>query len=464
MDNPKLYPLTPSQLSIFLAWKYSFHKNVMNVPTSFFTSAELDLDLLKKAAAEGIRRNDAFAIRLTKSGKDRMQYFAEPAVSSLEIVDFSGQSPERMEQFFNKVGRIPMPLDNKPLAKIYIVRAPDRRCGMFMVVSHLILDSWAISMFYKDVCAVYFAMKNGTPMPKNPASCRSTLEKDTAYLASPRHAADEAFWKQELAGQGKLPISTHVNGPAVLERHRKKLKKPDYPYIPSFYLRSTASHEVIMIDKSDVDAMKDFCLTNQIPTMQVVFLMGMRMALSRLNNREKDVAVFNTVARRGTIEEKTSGGTRIHFVTFRTIMEEAQTFKDGVDQMMEKQSSLYRHVDYSPLEAFNLEYQHIPGRKAGEDFRGGALTFQPVPMEIKGLADVTTRWYCNGAAGQLFYLTIMDGDGTGALRCYYEYLNKQLSAEIVRRFHQHMMTVIRAGLANPQITLKELLDLPLAAR
>lgn len=460
MENQKLYPLTPSQMSIFLAWKYSFHKNVMNVPTSFFTETRLDLELLKKAAAAAIQRNDAFGIRITKSGKDRMQYFTDHAANCLEIIDFTGKTAAAMQKFFDKTAQTAMPLDDKPLTKLYIVRAPDGRCGIYMVASHLVLDSWAISMFYKDVIAVYFAMKNGSAMPKAPASCESTLQKDIAYLKTPRHEADAEFWKNESIAGSPMPMFTSINGPEVLAKFRQKKKDPTYCYGPSFTLRTKAEHAVIMIDKAAVDQMKAFCVTNNVPTMQVLFLMGYRTFLSSVNNRAQDVSIFNTVARRGTLEEKTSGGTRIHFVSFRTRMDESLTFKAALDILMEKQLSLYRHADFNPLQFFEMEY--AAGRKPMEDYHAGCLTFQPVPMEINGLEKVTTRWYCNGAAGQALYLTIMDGDGTGALRCYYEYQTSQHKPAAIRRFHNHMVKIILAGVANPAMTIKELLDIPVS--
>jgi len=60
--------------------------------------------------------------------------------------------------------------------------------------------------------------------------------------------------------------------------------------------------------------------------MASLLLMGLRTVLSKFNNNEKDVSVKTNVARRGTLLEKHSGGTRIHFFPLRTIMEPDMTF------------------------------------------------------------------------------------------------------------------------------------------
>lgn len=175
MESQQYYPLTSSQHLIFLSWQFTTHKQIMNIPTSFLTDAQLDLDLLKKALEEAVQRNDAFGIRITKKGKDRVQYFTDRRVRTLETLDFTGKTHDEMEAFFYQVGRKKMPMYDQPLAKMYIVRAPDGSCGLFTCISHLILDSWAISMFYKDVMTLYLAYLNQGPMPKPLKSCEALM-------------------------------------------------------------------------------------------------------------------------------------------------------------------------------------------------------------------------------------------------------------------------------------------------
>ena len=103
MENRKTYPLTSSQMSIFMAWKYSFHKQVMNIPTSFLTDSPLDLDVLKKAAAEAVSRNDAFGIRITKQGKERVQYFTDRKVLVLEKLTLPARRLSRWKPFSTRL-------------------------------------------------------------------------------------------------------------------------------------------------------------------------------------------------------------------------------------------------------------------------------------------------------------------------------------------------------------------------
>ncbi|HBT19489.1 MAG TPA: hypothetical protein DEA52_05475 [Clostridiaceae bacterium] len=87
------------------------------------------------------------------------------------------------------------------------------------------------------------------------------------------------------------------------------------------------------------------------------------------------------------------------------------------------------------------------------------MTYQPVSMHIHGGPEIETRWYSNGAVSQPLYLTIMDGDGQGGLKVYYEYMSNVITSEKIKDIHRCMLLFMTEGAKNPQITLRELFDL-----
>jgi len=191
----------------------------------------------------------------------------------------------------------------------------------------------------------------------------------------------------------------------------------------------------------------------------VLFLLGMRTYLAKVNGREKDVSINSIVARRGTLEEKQSGGTRAQPLPFRTIFEEDTTFAEMLKATFEKQNILYRHADFDPMEAFKIMHKNY-GFAPQNTYITLHLTFQPIHMEVKNGAKVSTNWYCNGTAASNIGLSVMDGDGTGALKCYYEYHDSMIKPKTIDITHNFMIKVILTGIENPSVTLRELLDLP----
>lgn len=456
MEPRKTYPLTPTQNLIFLAQKFTVHKQLMNIPTSCLLDENLDPELLQKAAAEAVLRNDALAIRITKNGKDCAQYFADRKVLLLEIMDFTGKTNAEMVHFFQKTGETKMALYDSPLCKIYVIRSPEGKSGLFICVSHIIMDSWAISTFYRDIFNIYDALANKEAMPKPLSSYETALQKEIDYLSSDRYKRDYEFWNNEISGPP--PIFTHVNGTVMLEKWRKFKRDPEYRFGRSLYFRTTARHVVRMVEKEDVDKMKAFCTENGIPSMQALFFFGIRTAIARVNDRQKDVAILSVAARRATLEEKNCGGTRATALPLRTIMEEDMPFTDALHAIIEKQTILFRHADMDIMKIFAIGHKNY-GYSPLETYTPLHFTFQPVTLEIHG-RPTSTQWYCNGSAGSNAGLSVMDGDGTGALRCYYEYHDRVIKPETLEKIHDYMVRVILAGVEKPDIRMKDLLDIP----
>lgn len=457
MDTDELYPLTESQKLIFLAEAYTIHKQLMNIPTSCFLEGELDSGLLMKAAAAAVARNDAFGIRFVRKGKENLQYFTDPGVLLIEIKDFLGKTDADMERFFYDVGRKKMAVYGVPLCKIYVVISPEGKTGLFICISHLIMDSWAISMFYKDIADIYDSMKKDRPMPAPIPSYRSLLRKEIQYAASDKHRKDLEFWDGEMSGEP--PLYSHVNGAYMLEKWRRFKRNPEYRFGRSLYFRTTAKHAVFMVDKKDVDEMLLFLEKQSLPSLQALFFVGIRTYLAIVNGRQKDISMLSIVARRGTLEEKLAGGTRAIALPFRTVMDEDMSFIDAIRMVLEKQSLLYRHSDMGTMEVFGIMRKKF-GYKPYETCFPLHFTFQPVVLAGKNGWKAETKWYCNGAASSDFSISIMDGDGTGALRCYYEYQDKNIRKEIPARLHHTMLKVILTGIRNPDIKIGDLLSIP----
>lgn len=457
MEDRTYYPLTPSQLSIFLSRKYSVHKSIINIPTSLIIKEEMDTDLLEEAVRKGIERWDSFAIRILKEKPAPKQYFSENReAETIERLDFTGKTREDMERTFLRLASKKLEIFNAPMARFFILTTPEGYGGIFSVINHLIMDSWAISMFYKDCIEIYYAMKNNTSFPKDVKPYEDMLKKEIMYKQTDQYQRALDYWTKEFTKEE--PMFTHINGSEVIEKFRKKKGDETLRYSGSFYLRSTSGHDLYWIDKEDIDKMSEFLKEYKFPSLQVLFHMGLRTYLAKVNSQENDVCYYNIVARRGTLEEKSTGGTRVHFMHYRTIMPPETTFYDGCKILYDKQNELYRHADFSPMEMFEIEHSMTPS-KPGFSYRSASLTFQPVPMSVGDGPEIETRWYTNGAVAQPFYLTVMDGDGTGGLKCYYEYMSNVITKDRVEDVHRYMTKVMLEGTRNPQITLQQLYDL-----
>lgn len=455
-SKPTYYDLSISQKILVYSQTFCLFKQLNNVFSLILLNRELDFDVLRKAIAVGYEHCDTMRLRLTRVKMKLKQYFLESDPPEIKVLDFSGKTHEEMDKELYRLAAIPIGLTHRPLNRIYMVRSWDGMKGIYLGVSHLTMDSWSICVFLKYVMDVYESLISGKDMPVPLKPYEQLLVKELNYKNSPQYKRDYEFWQEEF--KRPEPYFTHLLGPAVLEKIRKKVKKPDYRAGHTLALDTRASHEIVMIPAEQVTRMEAFCRQHMLP-MQTLFIMGLRTILSARNDRQPDVSFNNAVARRATQEEKKTGGTRINVLLIRTILPEDCKFLDALTQIAERQSLIFRHAELGLLDVYKLmQAAYTPGDQMSS-YQSISLTFQPIPLTLSDGTVIHSKWYGNGVAAQPFYLTVMDGDGTGALRCYYEYWKKTFRPEDIRKIHEELLKVMMAGVDNENITVGELLNL-----
>lgn len=451
------YDLNTSQKVLLYAQTYTVHKQLNNVCTSVLVDQELDSDLLSQAIKKAYERNDALGVRLVKKGKEIKQYFAGYEEPEIAMLDFTEKTEETMEKELYKIARKRITRYGKPLSKIYLLRSHDGRYGLYFVVSHMILDSWAISVFFKDVFAIYEALRQGTALPKPLYSYEKLLIEELNYRTTDTYQKDRKFCEEFFSADAGEPIFTHLNGSAVLEEFRKKKKDPTLRYAEVFTLNTKANNEMLLVPKELVSKMEAYCAAHKL-TMQSLVLLAYRSFLSKTNNYEQDVSINTVIARRGTLREKNTGGTRVHFYPFRTIIEKDMTVKTACTMIGEKQAAIYRHASIDPLESLAIFKEKFNTPQLGE-YCTSAVTFQPVKLVVPNGINIATKWYGNGSSAQPLYLTVMDGDGAGGLKFYYEYQTNTFSWETVKKLHSYMLKFFVAGTVYDDVTIGELLSI-----
>ena len=175
------------------------------------------------------------------------------------------------------------------------------------------------------------------------------------------------------------------------------------------------------------------------------------------------IASFNTaIARRATLKEKKSGGTRIHSFPFRTIIPKEKTFLEGIFQIRDQQNELFRHADYNPVSYFAQKsalYHTAPGHV----YEPMALTYQPMTLREKGLEQLgdikyKTKWYPNGATTQAMYLTVMHRPEDNGLDFNFEHQIKAVSREKLEYLYYYLCKIMFKGTENPNLPIGDIIN------
>ena len=455
----KLYDLSISQDLIFQQLHATFNKACMNIPISLvFHGADLDPALMEKALRMGISRWDTFGIRILKEKKDGKavykQYFGDRAALSIEHKDFTGQSPEKMEAFFRKEAKRGIPFLEAPMARFFILRTPKGEPGFYSVISHMILDSWGIVTFYQDVINLYGALRDGTELPREPRLHEPVLVRDLDYPNTEAFARDAAFWAEEF--KKPEPLFTHPAGTAILQKNRRKKGMEKVRYGDGWFPFAKGKMDLHYIGKDVVDKMRAFAEANSLSSITPLFQMALRMHLARVNDRTDTVQHLQVMARRSTLDEKLSGGNRVGCTFVRSTMPEGMTFLEGLNLLTSWNNEVFRHANYDPRQLFGQLHKayHLPITKS---YQSTNLTFQPLPVQAGGL-DIEARWHSHETSSMPLYITVMDGDGKGSLKCYYEYIAKQYGPNTIREMHEYMVRVLLKGMEDPGVTVGELFE------
>lgn len=456
--KPKLYPLTAAQKMHFFTLKYCPEKQVLNIGTALTILDDIDFDILRQAIARAYERCESMRIRFVE-GEDGelMQYIAPREERETEFFDFTGWKYEDAENLLKEWSERPFERLHSPMNRMVMIVMPNGYKGLYLNVDHMTMDSHAIIIFLKDLIEIYCSLKFDTEYPKPLASYEKSLVKELEYKGSARNGRDREYWMENI--QESEPIFTDITGPQKLRAQREESGRPELRAVKITSDSVKARHRRFHLEKEPADRLLNFCRENRIPTV-CLLLMGLRTYLSKMNNNEPDVSIKSTVARRGTLLEKKSGGTRIHFFPCRTIISEDTSFIDGIHIVQESQNAIFRHADFDPIECSGMRSKHYHNGP-GESYECMSLTYQPMSMRANtaelGDLKYDCKWYSNGVAASPLYLTVMHSSFDDGLDFFFEYQIGRVTDDELEYLYYYLCKILFMGIENPGMPVGEIL-------
>ena len=453
-----LYNLIPSQQTMYLMFKYTFSKQISQIPTSFSIDKDIDFELLTKALNIEFERNDSLRLRFIKVDKEFKQYFL-PSFRMSKVPCKYFRTIEEQETFFAKDAQTPVRFDKGATFRIYFYKNAEGGNGIYLNVSHLIMDAMGSVFFYYDLISVYRALKNGTEMPKPLASYEEYIKNELELQNNTKKMEKHEKFYREYFAKGGEPFYAGVHGPAFLEKQRIKKKNPDLR-VPAAYNPLLDKCNLITAHIGTEDAAKiwTYCKEHLIAP-ESLFMFALRTHCSAINYRTDDVFMMATCSKRATIKEKNMSGCLVQPVQVRTIIPETATFQNGVDEYTRVRTDLYRHSEYPYITARDMSrdmynYSLIQGP--------ACMMFSWIPVPLETGTDGYNFDFKTYDLGRYFtpLYTICSPDPKDkGINLNYMYRVKLSTKKDIEALHNNAMKVILAGIENPQITVKELLDM-----
>lgn len=455
----KLYDLIPSQQTMYLMFKYTFSKQISQIPTSFSVEdRDLDFELLTKALNIEFERNDSLRLRFVKVDKEIKQYFL-PSYKMTKVPCKYFRSMEEQQAFFEKDAQTPVRFDKGVNFRIYFYKTANGGNGVYFNVSHLNMDALGAVIFYLDFIAVYKALVTGSELPAPLASYEEYIQKELKNVTEKKKWDKHEQWYRDYFAKGGEPFYAGVHGPAFLEKQRIKKKNPNLR-VPAAYNPLLDKCNMINGHIGSEDAAKifAFCKENGIAP-ESLFMLGLRTHCSAINYRTDDVFMMATCSKRAGVKEKKMSGCLVQPIQVRTIIPETATFREALNEYTSVRTQLYRHMDYPYITARDLSrdmynYNLIQGPACM------MFSWIPIPIDLDqfGLRFDFKTYDLGRYFTPLYTICSPDPKDKG-INLNYMYRVKLSEKEQIEALHKNAVKVVLAGIENPSITVKELLDM-----
>lgn len=459
----KVYPLTVAQKFHLFYLPFCPSAAVLNIGTSLTIEVEIDWDVLKQSIYKAYERNEGMRVRFAKDKEGNCyQYIVDKEERDIEFVDFSGVTMEEAEETMKKWTQVPFKFEDSPLTRVVMIQMPDGYNGVYFLGHHMIVDAQSLIAFLKDIIELYCNAKyEGVPYPKDMCSYIEQIQKDLEYEAgSKAQLRDAAFFKKEI--ESAQPIYNGLRGTGKLDAAREMFKDPDLRAAFNASDDVTSALDIFHLEEEPTRRLMSFCEEYHV-SLACLLLMGLRTYFQKMNGCD-DVSINTAIARRATIKEKKSGGTRIHSFPFRTVFSEDMKFIDAVYAIRDKQNEYFRHANYNPVDYFAQRSKTYPLPHAGLTYEPISLTYQPLTLKEKGLDQLgdiryKTKWYPNGMTTQAMYLTVMHRPEDNGLDFNFEHQVKAVSREDLEYMYYYLCRIMFKGTENPDLTIGEIIRL-----
>lgn len=458
----QVYPLTKAQKFHFYYLKFSPKKEVLNIGTSLTIQVDLDWNILKESIYEAYDRNECMRVRFVSDKEGNWyQYVVEKEEREIEFVDFSGQTMEEAEAIMKSWTRVPFVEEEIPMNRIVMIHTPDGFNGVYLLADHRLMDAQSLIGFLRDIIELYCSrVYNDVPYPKDMASYIDQIQKDLAYEnGSKAKARDEEYFHKLI--EESEPIYNGINGSGRLEMERERSGNPNLRAAINVSDSVDAEIDTFHLEEEPTKRLMSFCEKYHV-SLTCLLLMGLRTYFQKMNGND-DVSINTAIARRATLKEKKSGGTRIHSFPFRTIIPLERSFIDAIYEIRDKQNEMFRHANYDPVEYFAYRSKLYPV-EPGQTYEPMALTYQPMTLQENGLDKLNgiqykTKWYSNGATTQGMYLTVMHRPEDNGLDFNFEHQIRAVSRKELEYLYYYLCKIMFKGIENPNLPVGDIIKL-----
>ncbi|HEY0558373.1 MAG TPA: amino acid adenylation domain-containing protein, partial [Thermoanaerobaculia bacterium] len=435
-------PLSYSQRRLWFLDQLSPGSAVYNIPHPLVITGNLDVQVLKGALSEVVRRHEALRTAFPSVDGEPVQVIVPAAPLSLPILDVEGLDETVRDREAARLVETeslrPFDIGTGPTFRMALVRLGRERHLLLLTMHHIVADGWSLEILTRELMALYEAFAAGRPSPlaELPVQYADFAIWQRRWLTGGALSSQLDYWRRQLAG-----------APAGLDL------PTDYPR-PAMQTFDGATRSAELPADLARD-LKAFCRREGV-TLFMLLLAGFDVLLARYSGQE-DVLVGSPIANRNRAETEGLIGFFVNTLVLRIDLGAAASFRDVLRQGREAALAAYGHQDL-PFEMLVEELRPerdlsrspffqvlLSAQTAGRDLPGGTHGLQVSAAE----ADLDSA---------KFDLSLFVTDSPSSLRMTVEYNTDLFESATALRLLGHLSRLLAAGVADPDLGWR---DLPL---
>jgi amino acid adenylation domain-containing protein len=365
--------------------------------------------------------------------------------ASVELVtdDVSGWSEEAIADRLHAEVYRPFDLQTGPLLRAVVLSRGGEDCTVGLAVHHIVADFTSLAVLLRELAEIRRAEAHGeeSRLAQPATTFEAVVQRERAWLASPRSEESLAWWRERLAGNsGVLDLPTDRPRPAV-----------------QTWEGSSVNHR---FDAELGEALRRTARDRGI-TLFTLLLAGFQALLARLSG-QSDLVVGSPSA--GRVAPDLSGvvGYLVNPLVLRADLLQAASFADLLDQAKEALLAALEHQDCPfPLLVERLQPERDPSRSPlfqvmivlqrsdllpGQDLGAFALGEPGAALDLGGLSLESIRLERRGAQ---FDLSLALAELDGGLGASLEFNTALFDRATARRLLGWLEVLLRAAVADP---------------
>jgi amino acid adenylation domain-containing protein len=413
------YPLTPSQVEIYLQQVMEPESTAYNLPLIGLLEGPLDVEKMQRVFQRIVERHEGFRTSFHLLDETPVQRVCPQVEFTVRTFEADEQTARQVIEDFLEA----FSLDKPPLLRVGIVSlAPE--CHILVVdIHHIVFDGISMALLVDEFLYLYGGSDAAPPQIQ--------FKDYAVWLNEPEQteklARQRDFWMERLDPQmAAMPLPY------------------DFPPPQSPTFAGNNLH--FSVDQTLTEAVKA-CAKESGATLFMILLAAYNVLLSKIC-RTEEVTVGIPIHGRGQVELKNVMGMFVNMLPLRNVSKASETFEEFLNLLKDRTIEAFDNQEYGFEDfpphlfdtAFAFDNVEVLYGKISEEMIPG-LTLKPYD-------------YFNPTAK--FHLVLFGLEAEGMLQFTFQYGTELFKEETVHRYIEYFKEILQIVAGDPVIPIGEI--------